>query len=249
MHCKWCGMDSKDDKRCEWCGRPFIAPSGDQAPDDQAAAGVPPVTTAMPPSREEATTAIPPSDYDPAEPVPFNPRLTGIKPMKVEAVEIIPFEVRIEKYLGVMALPLAAGMAIAHYFPAAWLGPFLALLFASGLTLGSFRVIGYYDDEFFDVAILLAAVMVTGPVYATAVYIALCVGKRDWNFSLLGLMASYFVIRLAIGSAAHGFSDTVRYMLTFNVCFGFIDWSLLLLPSCVLIGGWITASFTRPLNE
>ena len=240
MLCKWCGMESEDDKRCDWCGRPFASPPGDQATTE-----VPEATTTIP----ETTTAMSPVDADPAVGVPFSPRVSTMKPMRVGGVEIIPFGVRFEKYLGVMTILLAAGMAVSHYLPGAWLGPFLALLFMSGLLLGSCRVVGYYDDEFSDVLILLAVTMFVGPVYATVAYLFVSFLRQDANFSLVGLMASYVAIRLAIGSAAHGFVDTINYMLTFQVSFDIIPRVLQLFPTCVLVGGWICASFTRPLNE
>lgn len=188
-------------------------------------------------------------DEDPAAAAPYNPRLSRLKPVEIEAPEIAPFGVRIEKYLGVMTILLAGGMATAHYLPQIWLIPFFALLFASGLLLGLFRVIGYYDDEFFDVAVVMAMWMFIGPVYATLAYMLLCLVKGGLNHSILGLMASCIVIRLTIGAAAHGFSDTAIYMLTFRVALDYITWMVLLFPATLLIGGWICASFTRPLNE
>ena len=247
MYCKWCGMDSKDDKRCDWCGRPFSAPG-----DDQATTEVPPATTAVPPAASqspEATTAMPPAEDDPAAAVPFSRQMSGMKPIEIEKVELPPFGVRFEKYLSVMLLVLAAGMTLAHYFPEAWSGPFFLLLLVSGLLMGSFRVIGYYDDEFSDVLILLVVTMFIGPVYATVIYALISLLRQSSNYSLLGLMASYLAIRLAIGFAAHGLADTVNYMLTFQVSLGIIPRALQLFPTCVLVGGWMCASFTRPLNE
>ena len=267
MYCKWCGMESKDERRCEWCGRPFVLSKDDQPAEDQATTEVTPITTAVPtettaidpvptetiaidpvPEADpETTTAIPPMEHAP--PVPYNPRLTGLKPIKIEVAEIPPFGIRIEKYLGIMTLLLAAGMAVAHYFPQVWLVPLFVLLFVSGLLLGSFRVIGYYDDEFLDVSLFLAMCALLGPVYATGGYLIICLIKQDYNWSLLGLLASHIVIRLAVGASAYGLTDTITYMATFNVAFGLINWVTLLFPSCLLIGGWMSASFTRPLNE
>ena len=247
MYCKWCGMESKDDKRCEWCGRPFAAPEGEQATTEAppVTTQVPPVTTAVP----EATTAMPPADDDPAAALPFSPRMSPLKPIRVEPVQTIPFGVAFENYLGVMLLLLAGGMALAHYFSGAWLGPLFALLFLSGLLMGTFRVIGFYDDEFTDVLILLVATMFVGPVYATVVYALIGLLRQDTNYSMLGLMASYLLVRLAIGSAAHGFADTVTYMVTFQISLDYIPRALQLFPACVLVGGWVCASVTRPLNE
>jgi hypothetical protein len=244
MYCKWCGMESKDDKRCEWCGRPLVAVGGSPGADAPTAV-IPQATVAIP----EATKAIDPVAQDTYAALPYTPRMPTRRPLEIEVTELDPFSVRLEKYLGIMLAALAAGMLIAHYFPEAWLAPFLLLVFASGILMGSFRVIGYYDDEFSDVAIVLIVTMFVGPLFATLIYLVLGLLRQNMNFSILGLMASLIVIRLTIGFAAHGLADTIGYMLTFSVSLDIISRALQLLPTCVLCAGWMAASFFRPLNE
>jgi len=100
-----------------------------------------------------------------------------------------------------------------------------------------------------DFGILLAASMFVGPAYATFAYLLFGFIKRDVNLSLIGLMALLLVIRLAVGSAAHGFQDTITYLVTFNMALNWFSRLILLFPTAMLIIGWMCASFTQPLNE
>ena len=262
MHCKWCGMESKDDKRCEWCGRPFVAPANGQPINGQPTTVVPPMTTVVPSvttAVPQATTVMPPvanntpppPGYGPATSVMNDPRVAAAAGPSLLAarVDIDPFGMRLEKYLGIMLILLAAGMAFAHYKPDLWYAAFYPLLFVSGILMGSLRVIGYFDDEYADATILLGITAFFGPVYATLAYLVIALIRQDFNTSMLGLMASYFVLRIAIGGAAHGMADTLSYMTTFYICLNFLGWALMLFPLCMLFGGWMSASFSRPLNE
>lgn len=245
MFCKWCGMESKDHSKCEWCGRPFSTQT-----TESIEAGVPPQTTAMPSTQHsapQATAAMAPADND--DNLPFNPKLSRLKQIVMESTEIAPISERLEKYFGVMLILLAAGTAAAQHFPEFWLVPFFSLVFLSGLLLGVFRVVGYYENNISDVLLLLVITMFMGPVYGTAVYGIISLLKRETNYALLALMASFLVVRLMIGSAAHGFGDTIAYMGTFEVSLGIIPRILQLFPICLLVGGWMCASCSRPLNE
>ena len=172
-----------------------------------------------------------------------------LKPIQIETPEVIPFGIRFQKYMAVMLILLAGGIAIAHYQPNLWLGTMLALLFFSGLLMAVYRVVGFYEDNFTDVLILLIATMFVGPVYSLLVYGFIAFMRSDTNYSLVGLIGSYLLIRFIIGCAAHGLADTASYMLAFNISLGAIPRALQLLPACVLVGGWMCASFAAPLNE
>ena len=222
MYCKWCGMDSKETSRCEWCGRPFAAA------DEDATTAVPQATTAVPQATRkvpqattavpQATTAMPPLDGDdPTAALPYSPRISPLKRINIEVTELPPLGIRFEKYLSVMLLLLAPGMLSAHYFSEGmlWLIPFLTLGVASGFLLASFRVIGYYDDEFADVLIYLVVTALIGPIYAAGVYLIVGLIKQDINWSMLGIIASFVVVRFAIGAAALGLEDTFASMAKF----------------------------------
>ena len=256
MYCKWCGMDSKDDKRCDWCGRPLVASDAEQSADTQATTAIPQVTTAMDPqpsvtqampSTPDATTAMPPVEGDPS--IPFNRSMTGMKKIEIEVVELPPFSVRMEKYLGVMTVLLAIGMAVAHYMPQIWYVPMFMLVFLTGLLLGSFRVIDYMEEAYLEIGVFIVACGFMGPLYAAVVYLLFGLAKSNVDWSLFGLAVSCVLIRLFIGAAAHGWGDTINYLLTFRIEFNYFHRALLILPGCVLIMGWMAASFTRPLNE
>lgn len=257
MYCKWCGMESKDDQRCEWCGRPFAA-----ATNAQATTTVPSQTTAMPPiypppvanssAGPEATIAMQPGMQTQVVPRMADPRDRAAA-RAVDYVDdtpaLLPFWCRLERYLGIMTMLLAAGMYVAHNFQSIWLVPMLLLLFPAGLFMGTFRVIGYYDDNYADCAILLIVAGIVGPVYATAVYLLVALVRQELNASMIGLMAAYLGILVTVGSAAQGFMDTVASILVIRIALDPISWTVQIVPLAILFGGWMCASFTRPLNE
>ena len=372
MYCKWCGMDTRDEKKCEWCGRSLAAPSdetpaakdGAPPPADTKSLAPPPPKAASPPSpapeaetpqsssgwvgpkrveapppaeetphaeihtssgwlappkeepappaeehpaapvhtstgwvgpsKEEPDKPAPPAEEHPAAPVhtstgsvgphkesaaepttvmPAAPptgrepttsvavmeedpnaglpthKASHLKPIKIDTPEVVPFGIRFQKYLSVMLILLAGGIALAHYKPEAWLGALLPLLFISGLLMAVYRVINFYENDFSDVLILLLATMFVGPVYSLLVYGFISFLRSDANYSLIGLVGSYLVIRFIIGCAAHGLVDTATYMATFQISLSAIPRMLQLFPACVLVGGWMCASFAAPLNE
>jgi hypothetical protein len=228
-------MDSKDEKRCEWCGRPFATNANPQA-TTQLGPGGPQATVAMPQAGQTATAA-PPQDRRAAQ------------SFVVEAIQIEPLGIRIERYLGVMLLLLAVGQFAAHAYPQQWIWVLYPSILASGLLLGVFRVIGYYDDEYSDVLILLAISAFIGPLYATVAYLLIGLIRQSVNVSMLVLMASFFVFRTFIGGAAHGFMDTLGYLTMFRVNIDPFVLVISLFPMACLFGGWMMASFWRPLNE
>lgn len=187
-------------------------------------------------------------EADPNAGIPVH-KASHLKPIEIDTPEVLPFGVRFQKYLSVMLILLAGGIALAHYKPEVWLGALIPLLFFSGLLMAAFRVIGFYESEFTDVLILLIATMFVGPVYSLLVYGFIAFMRSDTNYSLMGLVGSYLVIRFIIGCAAHGLADTASYMITFNISLDFVARALQLFPACVLVGGWMCASFAAPLNE
>ena len=176
-------------------------------------------------------------------------KASHLKPIKIDTPEVVPFGIRFQKYLSVMLILLAGGIALAHYKPEVWLGALLPLLFISGLLMAVYRVINFYENDFSDVLILLLATMFVGPVYSLLVYGFISFLRSDANYSLVGLVGSYLVIRFIIGCATHGLVDTATYMATFQISLSAIPRMLQLFPACVLVGGWMCASFAAPLNE
>jgi len=240
MYCKWCGMESDDDKRCSWCGRELSSPAVEQP----AAVEESPPTTA---EDTEGLLLIGERAFEDLEVVPKPP------PEEEEAEEepeLPPFGVRFERYLSIMLILLAGGMLVVHFYRDAWLSQFFPLLFISGLLLGIFNVIPDYDEKVLpDVyAVVIVAVLI-GPVYAAVLYWFFSSIRQDVNFSVLGLMASYFVIRIAIGSAAHGFLDTIIYMLLPNLSLYIISHVAEAFPLVVLGGGWVLSSFAQPVLD
>ena len=245
MYCKWCGMESNDDRRCSWCGRVLSPP----ATDKPAAAKEPPPTAMAEEDAEEAAGVF--LVGEDAVVVPHEPPAPAAEEEEVIATaELPPFGVRFERYLSIMLILLAGGMLVVHFYRDAWLSQFFPLLFISGLLLGIFSVIPDYDEKVLpDVyAVVIVAVLI-GPVYAAVLYWFFSSIRQDVNFSVLGLMASYFVIRVAIGSAAHGFLDTIIYMLLPNLSLYIISHVAEAFPLVVLGGGWVLSSFAQPVLD
>lgn len=203
---------------------------------------------AAPPTGHEPTTAIPAQQEDIEAGVPMH-KGSHLKPIEIETPVVVPFGIRFQKYMSVMLILLAGGIALAHYKPELWLTALFPLLFMSGLLMAVYRVIGFYEDDFTDVLILLVAIMFLGPVYSVLAYGFIGFLRSNANYSLIGLIGSFLLIRFIIGCAAHGLADTATYMFTFNISLAFIPMVLQLFPACVLVGGWMCASFAAPLNE
>jgi len=244
MYCKWCGMESDDDRRCSWCGRVLSSPAADQ-----------PAAVKEPPPPEAEEVAEEPADVllfgEDANGGPHEPPAPAVEEKEeAEKAELSPFGVRFERYLSIVLILLAVGMLVVHYYQDAWLSQFFPLLFISGLLLGIFKIIPDYDDKMLpDVyAVLIIAVLI-GPVYAAALYWFFSSIRQNVNLSILGLMASYLVIRIAVGSAAHGFLDTVVYMLLPNLSLYIVSHVFEAFPLAVLGGGWMLSSFAQPVLD
>jgi hypothetical protein len=196
--------------------------------------------------KAQATTAMPSATADPRARVAH---VTAAYGDSDSTPSLLPFWWRLERYLGVLLPLLGIAIFVAHQFPDVWLVPFLLLLFPSGMLMASFRAVGYYDDEFLDTGVLLAASAVVGPVYGTALYVLIALVKQEVNRSMLALVASYMVFLLAVGGAAGGAEEIINYMLMPRFALDPISWLIQIFPLTLLFGGWMCASFTRPLNE
>lgn len=333
MYCKWCGMDSRDEKICEWCRKPFPSaeeetPEPGPEPFDpnkayteetpgtefqmptidtvqanplQTAVNQPPAegpaAFTMPilssekeeePARQEAAeiqqpeptqvqqpaTAQPPQTPAPentevktapvqAPPPPqekpevpvtvgyIDPRIR-LKEAKEadEEVEdiVLPFRERLERFLGVILLVLPAGILLARFDPNHWLAYFMIAVAISGFVMGSFRVIQFFDDELADVGILLLAFAFVGPFYAAAGYAIVGLLRKDVNFSIIGLMISYTIIYLLIGSAANGLAVTFKSIAFLSLTIDYMSMLYRILLVSTTFIGWMFASFFRPFN-
>ncbi|HUV04502.1 MAG TPA: hypothetical protein VMX94_05290 [Armatimonadota bacterium] len=239
MYCKWCGMESDDDGQCTWCGRLLSA-------DEPAAMEKPPPTAAEDAEGSASGLLVGEATYE----EPQAPAEPAAETKRVEEPELPPFGVRFEKYLSIMLILLAGGMLVVHYYQDAWLSQFFPLLFISGLLLGIFKVIPDYDEKSLpDVYTVLAIAVLIGPVYAAVLYWFFSSIRQKVNSSVFGLIASYLVIRIAIGSAAHGFSDTVTYLLLPNLSLYIVSHVAEAFPLAVLGGGWVLSSFAQPVLD
>ena len=132
-------------------------------------------------------------------------------------------------------------MFVANYFESVWLIPFLLVLISSGILMVSFGVIDYFDKEYPDVAILIIVSGIVGPIYGTVVYVLFGLARKQVNYSLLRLMASYFLILLTVGSAAGGFMNTLDWILVPRLPNHLSSFSIQIGPLTLLLVSWIFA--------
>ena len=270
MYCKWCGMDSKNEERCEWCDKLLVEEEEEQEKpptplreplrqqlEDMSPPSAKPLTDEPPVSSDEV--GITPPEAPPQQPIRPSPGMAPTRgripfmPISMEEEEeeerLPPLSERLLKYSSIMLVILGIGLIIAHKYPEIWLVPLFAALFASGLLLSLCQLVYYFSDKFADYPILLIPVIVVGPFYGTLLFVLQGLVRRKTNISIITVMATYFIIRLAVGGAAHGLGDTITYMFTLDLSFSPAPKLMQLIPLLFLLGGWALANITRPLSE
>lgn len=250
MYCKWCGMESEDDKRCTWCGK-AIDPSGvtrEKAASETRSVSDTGDTSSNDPM-EVLGEVLLVDKPDTGETDVYSPLETEKKESKLvrqRSVTPVTPSLRLEKYLSIMLILMALGMLVVHFHKDAWLNQFVPLLFISGLLLGVFEVIPDYHDKLReDVFFLVGMTFLAGPVYGTLVYWLYSSIRQRTSNSLLVLMASYIAIRLGLGFAAHGIRDTVRYLALPNLSLHPMLHVAELIPLVLIGGGWGVSRFVR----
>lgn len=258
MYCKWCGMDSENETKCTWCGKPLKPPAPETGIEELEETIVKPGSaeqphetppSAPPEADEEAEEPAPaPDDIEVGEDVEFEPTLPS-KPPKEEK-EPEPFELRLRKYLSIMLVLQAGAMVIVHFYPDSWLGQFLPLLFIAGLLIGILRVIPDFEESLLpDIYTVGAITVLLGPLYATLIYWLLGSTRRSLSTSVLWLMATYVVLRVMVGAAVHGPLDTALYILVPNLSLSPMSHVAELFPLLVTGGGWALSRFAREFMD
>ena len=186
------------------------------------------VTTTMQPGAPAATGCMP-NTHEP----------TALRAKRKPVT--LPFWWRLERYLSVMSLLIGVGMFVANYFESVWLIPFLLVLISSGILMVSFGVIDYFDKEYLDVAILIIVSGIVGPIYGTVACVLFGLARKKVNYSLLRLMASYFLILLTVGSAAGGFMNTLDWILVPRLPNHLSSFLVQIGPLTLLLVSWIFA--------
>lgn len=234
MYCRWCGMDSRDEKICEWCRKSLT-------PEDRAA---PSETVSMAPRQEPVRQETPPAQ----EPVPvgYNPRQGSSRDDEPEDEEK-PFETRLRNYLFVMIPIVLIGGTITYFQPVAVIVTVIITCAFSGFFLGFFNLIGYYDDLMPEMTAVLISVTILGPLYAMIAYIVVNLVRQNTDRSLVWLLGSFAVINLINYIALSNVKTALLGILipTLDCCSGLL---LNLAPVSFMFGGWMLSNFFRPVN-
>jgi hypothetical protein len=187
VNCCWCGIETKNEKQCEWCGRPPVKAS--------SAPSVPAATPVSPAAAPEARSP--------------EARLLVEPPRRLTAGE------RWERFLALMTPTLLGSAALIHYAPTTFPVVTLTALFACGLALGGFRLIPSFDDDYLDVGAILTVSLIVGPLPTLIAYLVLCVARQDWGWSMVTILTAWLLIAFALESAfwgaGSGVSQAVRF--------------------------------------
>lgn len=266
MYCKWCGMESKDNKKCEWCGRPFPATDGENATMQMPPAEAPAPRPAAPPRAgmrqiDDATTQMSAAPQDTTvamrqigDPTPPPSRQPYIPPslpkLEIEIAQLAPFGARIEKCLALVLIPLAIATFASHYVYGSWVWWFMALTFFTGLMLGITRTIGYYDnDDSLDTLIGIVTALFVGPLYATVAVLVVGLLRKNPHWPVIGLLTGVLTIQLMLGIASYGAFVAIGSMVAYVVHLDPITGIISGMPTILAFAGWFMAGFSRPLNE
>lgn len=248
MYCKWCGLESQTTDKCSWCGKPLESPY--KTPEEETLSEL----------RETVLVQEEPSDRtddaraaevaslmvgDEVEKVPPPPEPAPEAPPR--APEEIPFEERLERYFAVMLILVGLAMLVVHYYPDSWTRQFFPLLLISGLLLGVFRIVPTYEDRTMrtDALILMAVSVIVGPLYATLAYILFRRAEATVKNTMLWLMGSYLLIRLALGYGAHGLVDTVAFMLIPSFPADIQPYISQIFPIFTIMLGWFGSTYVE----
>jgi len=302
MYCRWCGMESRTEDKCEWCHRPL----GDreQRPlderDSPAPWDLPPTTPlsrhgdrdlkhldelpadsafdALTKSRKVTFPDHPEAEAPPERPkapppAPAPParrsrrraspeRLRATRPLE-EAVRTssaraaaetsragTPFGYRLEKFLGLAGVVVAAAMAIIRAAPGAWWPVGAGALFLCGLFLATSRCGAPFESDFPGVVALVAFTVAggaAGPLAALAGYLFFALLVRSLNPTTLAvgftnaIVTGLLVAMYSLSSGSAFFTNGSFYEpARIYVYFSFI---------LTILGGWVSSSLLLPLNE
>jgi hypothetical protein len=247
LYCKWCGMESDDEKHCTWCGKPLETSTTKKQSE----------TVESPATCSNDLTETLDDVLLIDKPLTDGSDTHGFleaenkKMKKIALVSGLPEDSRLVGYLGIMLILTALSMLIVHYHKDAWLTLLVLLLPISGLLLGVFSVVPDYDDKQRKNAFVLAAItFAAGPLYGTIGCWIYSLLKQQVSTSLLALMASYLAIRFELGLAAHGFGDTIRCFVLPNLSPHPMFHIAELIPLIIISGGWGASRFIREfINE
>ena len=242
MYCKWCGMDSKNEERCEWCGKLLAQPAGAPAPQSAPTPGRAP---------ESSPGTVPPTTATALS--PGLPTAAVTPEMVRHAVEDPgpPLSYRFEHALALICPILLVSLVLGHFAPRFFSLVLLVDLFLVGLLLAVTGYIKYFDDEYADVgAVLVVALMLgtqigwlLGGAIALGGYLVLGLIRGEQNRSLVTLMGAYLGTMLLMTFALQGVRGGLSTIVMAEV--GLV---LNLLALCAILAGWIMSGFWRPLN-
>lgn len=154
----------------------------------------------------------------------------------------------VARFLGIFAILLCAGSAIAYFAPSAYVAPLLLVNFIGAILLTVMRVVPWQDEDSDDVFLMIVLTLAFGPIVSLVIYSVLTALRQDGNPAMLGIMSVAALTRIGIGLATGTLSSWWQLMpfpLTgFTVEMMFVNWAGL-----VALAGWYMANVFHKLDE
>mgnify|MGYP007111972328 FL=1 len=199
--CQSCGMVSKTDDACEWCGVVFPRTGPPLSPEDEV------------------------------EETPF--------------LFIEPLGVRLEWFLAVALLLVAAAMAAAHRWPGASGAAASIASLGVCFVLSLYQIVESVDAQFVSAGLGLILCILFGPAGAAVFFAAAWIGGwRGASATVLVLLAAHFATRFIVIYSA---------LPEAGIALERAGWALGTEAAnssfAAALAGWALANFWRPLNE
>lgn len=153
----------------------------------------------------------------------------------------------VARFLGVFAILLCAGAAIAFFAPAAYVAPLLLVNFIGAVLMTVMRVVPWQDEDSDDVFLMIVLTLAFGPVVSLIIYSVLTALRQDGNPAMIGVMGVAALTRLGVGLAIGklGWWQLMPFPLTgFAVEMMFMNWAGL-----VALAGWYFANVFHKFDE
>jgi hypothetical protein len=154
----------------------------------------------------------------------------------------------VARFLGVFAILLAAGSAIAYLAPAAYVVPLLLVNFIGGLLLPVMRAVPWQDEDSDDVFLMIVLTLAFGPIVSLVIYSVLTAVRQDGNPAMLGVMGVAALTRIGIGMATGTLSawwQLMPFPLTgWSATMMFVNWAGL-----VALVGWYFGNIFHKFDE
>ena len=235
-YCKYCGMESRDPVRCEWCKREL----------PHAARAAPPPTEALQPApqRAENGEGVSPFGLYIYEASRFTPTAGAFEPILTRPEEnrgetLIDFLV----YFG--AVFLLGSTLIAWHYSNPYLLSAIACLFLAGIFLARFKVVPAFEEGWdgFGIPLMLMLALFFPMLLVYLGYVAYGIITHRTDRTVVRLLSPHFIAVLSlimIGSVAGPESVSIHMYGQFR--------GVELLSLLAVLLGWSATSWRRLLS-